>query len=230
MSKARIMGAGSSGYNYGVNKNSPGNGNGKWQGLWPSVGHARNARHINIEAGGNNRNVVFCMNQLGGVGKISNMFATTADGVKNCTPTCILSNDVSQAIIMLNEYARSKKKYLCMKGVNETIFADIGHSSSSFTPLDPNDQSLGSIKEYILTINNLNIVLPVKGVNQLHVVALVDDNDVSKLFNAGFGISILCNKVIAFGDGGGTLSSDLRDRESVIPAFGRYSGLINPPS
>ena len=81
MSKARSMYAGTSGSNYGVNKNSPGNG--KWQGLWPSVGHARNARHINIEAGGNNRNVVFCMNQLGGVGRISNMFATTADGV-NC--------------------------------------------------------------------------------------------------------------------------------------------------
>ena len=78
------MYAGSSGSNYGVNKNSPGNGNGKWQGLWPSVGHARNARHINIEAGGNNRNVVFCMNQLGGVGRISNMFATTADGVQEC--------------------------------------------------------------------------------------------------------------------------------------------------
>ena len=82
MSKTRSMYAGSSGYNYGANKNSPGNGNGKWQGLWPSVGHARNARHINIEAGGNNRNVVFCMNQLGGVGRISTMFATTADGVK----------------------------------------------------------------------------------------------------------------------------------------------------
>ena len=84
MSKARSMYAGSSGSNYGVNKNSPGNGNGKWQGLWPSVGHARNARLINTRAGGDNRNVVFCMNQLGGVGRISNMFATTADGVKDC--------------------------------------------------------------------------------------------------------------------------------------------------
>ena len=81
MSKARSMYAGSSGSNYGVNKNSPGNGNGKWQGLWPSVGHARNARLINTRAGGDNRNVVFCMNQLGGVGRKSNMFATTADGV-----------------------------------------------------------------------------------------------------------------------------------------------------
>ena len=84
MSKARSMYAGSSGSNYSVNKNSPGNGNGKWQGLWPSVGNARNARLINTRAGGDNRNVVFCMNQLGGVGRISNMFATTADGVKDC--------------------------------------------------------------------------------------------------------------------------------------------------
>ena len=37
----------------------------------------------------NNRNVVFCMNQLGGVGRISNMFATTADGVKEpCKNGC----------------------------------------------------------------------------------------------------------------------------------------------
>ena len=84
MSKARIMGAGSSGFNYGANKNSPGNGNGKWQGLWPSVGHARNTRYINVRAGGNNRNVVFCVNQLAGVGRISNMFAPTADGVAGC--------------------------------------------------------------------------------------------------------------------------------------------------
>ena len=84
MSKARIMYAGSSGSNYGVNKNSPGNGNGKWQGLWPNVGHARNARLINTRAGGDNRNVVFCINQLGGVGRKSNMFATTADGMADC--------------------------------------------------------------------------------------------------------------------------------------------------
>ena len=38
MSKTRSMYAGSSGYNYGANTHSEGNGNGKWQGLWPSVG------------------------------------------------------------------------------------------------------------------------------------------------------------------------------------------------
>ena len=95
MSKARSMYAGSSGSNYGVNKNSPGNGNGKWQGLWPSVGHARNTRYINTRAGGNNRNVVFCMNQLGGIGRKSNMFATTADGIQDCKHGHIFNLDGS---------------------------------------------------------------------------------------------------------------------------------------
>ena len=84
MSKSRIMGAGSSGYNYGANKNKPGGGGGKKQGLPPRVGHARNARLINTHAGGDKRNVVFCINQLGGVGGKSHHFATTADSIKEC--------------------------------------------------------------------------------------------------------------------------------------------------
>ena len=106
MSKARSMYAGSSGYNYGANKNSPGNGNGKWQGLWPSVGHARNARLINTRAGGDNRNVVFCMNQLGGVGRISNMFASTADGVKDCVP-----GEYNELKMNLLDYIKLLKNY-----------------------------------------------------------------------------------------------------------------------
>ena len=114
MSKSRIMGAASSGYNYGANKNSPGNGNGKWQGLWPSVGHARNARLINTRAGGDNRNVVFCMNQLGGVGKISNMFATTADGVQEPCPGSVNNpwwynnQAIIAAATLLNSFIQTK--------------------------------------------------------------------------------------------------------------------------
>ena len=79
------MYAGSSGSNYGVNKNSPGNGNGKWQGL-PPITNMRSLMipYVKTRARGDNRDVVFCMNQLGGVGRISNMFATTADGVTDC--------------------------------------------------------------------------------------------------------------------------------------------------
>ena len=93
MSKTRSMYPGSSGSVYMVNKNSPGNGNGKWQGLPPTVGHADNARYINIHAGSTeaSRRQVFCFNALGGVGKISTMFATTADGVKDCKSGQFLS-------------------------------------------------------------------------------------------------------------------------------------------
>ena len=71
------MYAGSSGSAYGVNENSPGNGNGKWQGLPPTTNKRSNLiPFIRTHARGDNRNVVFCMNQLGGVGRISNMFAT----------------------------------------------------------------------------------------------------------------------------------------------------------
>lgn len=82
MSKSRSMYAGSSGSNYGVNKNSPGNGNNKWQGL-PSITNMPSGlnRYIRTKADGDNRNVVFCINQLGGVGKSSNMFASSADGL-----------------------------------------------------------------------------------------------------------------------------------------------------
>ena len=83
MSKCRSMYAGSSGSAYGVNENSPGNGNGKWQGLPPVTNMRSNiVPYVKTHARGDNRDVVFCMNQLGGVGRISNMFATTADGVK----------------------------------------------------------------------------------------------------------------------------------------------------
>ena len=76
------MYAGSSGSVYNVNANSPGNGNGKWQGL-AAITNMRPhlVPYVRTRANGDDRNVVFCMNQLGGVGRISNMFASTADGV-----------------------------------------------------------------------------------------------------------------------------------------------------
>ena len=83
MSKCRSMYAGSSGYNYGSNTHSPGNGNGFLQGLVSTVNkRAGLIKFIRTEAGGQNRDMVFCINQLGGVGKRSNMFASNADGVK----------------------------------------------------------------------------------------------------------------------------------------------------
>ena len=91
MSRSRIMGAGLAGATRkgdGANVNQVQFGN-KLQGLPPTTGQDSNSlRAINNRAFGNQRNVVFCVNQLGGVGGIrgSNMFASTADGVGNCVP------------------------------------------------------------------------------------------------------------------------------------------------
>jgi len=100
MSKARIMGAGSAGstiYNCNVNLKTCG-GN-KKQGLpWSLQGIVSfNRRHILIKAVGNKRDVVFTMNQLGGVssssfGSSSNSYAV-GGGIRNvppfiCSPYC----------------------------------------------------------------------------------------------------------------------------------------------
>ena len=85
MSKCRSMYTGSSGSAYNANSMHPGNGNGKWQGL-VSTTNKRSAiiPYIRRRADSDDRNVVFCMNQLGGVGRKSNMFAPNADGIKDC--------------------------------------------------------------------------------------------------------------------------------------------------
>ena len=77
------MYAGSSGSSHNVNKMSEGNGNNKWQGL-PGLTNLRSSLVVPVKtrAYGVNRDKVFCLNQLGGIGRFSNMFASTADGVK----------------------------------------------------------------------------------------------------------------------------------------------------
>tara|TARA_B100001093_G_C26567035_1_gene901266 strand:- start:423 stop:887 length:465 start_codon:yes stop_codon:yes gene_type:complete len=92
MPRIRTMGAGlggSTANNVNVNANT-GGGN-KKQGLSTTtnkrVQFVSNA--IKNRSYGENRNVIFCMNQLGGIGAVSGgngsrMFGTTSDGVKDC--------------------------------------------------------------------------------------------------------------------------------------------------
>ena len=208
MSKARSMYAGSSGSNYSVNKNSPGNGNHKWQGLPPTVGHAGNARHINIEAGGNNRNVVFCMNQLGGVGRISNMFATTADGIKDCKPSCKIDQKIVSAINILKQYVRTYNQQnsltgvnrlgICLRGQGESLFTDHITDGDGFQPIPTSAPT--NVINAVSLINNLNITLPVNGDPLVHEVALVSVEDASKLVQKNYAVRVLCNNMLAFGD------------------------------
>ena len=198
MSKSRIMGAASSGYNYGANKNSPGNGNGKWQGLWPSVGHARNARLINTRAGGDNRNVVFCINQLGGVGRISNMFATTADGVQDCKNGCILPSNIRNALQQLTNYASKRGLLLGLAGVKETVKSDLPNTSG-LTPFDKNFSP--EMQQYVDLINGLGLEFAVTGPKdiQRHEVVMLTETDAEKLKAGGYGVPTLCDNIIAYG-------------------------------
>ena len=202
MSKARSMYAGSTGSNYGVNKNSPGNGNGKWQGLWPSVGHARNARLINTRAGGDNRNVVFCMNQLGGVGRKSNMFATTADGVKQPCPGDGLT--ALAAVRILQAYLKKKyngKGSLILVGEHETLKKDgVVDHSGVFTPIKHFYKESADYKDLPPTeqqavdvLNNLKIKLPLKkdGPLYLHVAGYASFHAQSKLFEKKYGRPVI---------------------------------------
>ena len=88
MSTSRKMGAGLAGSSKSIRLNGPVGGGDKLQGLVSSVGKSYNVDYR--KSYGQNRNVVFYMNQLGGIGKSKSMFATNADGVHTLT----LKNDV----------------------------------------------------------------------------------------------------------------------------------------
>lgn len=147
MSKARSMYAGSSGSNYGVNKNSPGNGNGKWQGL-AGITNMRPflVPYVRTRSDGENRNVVFCINQLGGVGKRSNMFASTADGVHN--KNCADSTESTLGAVLYGSMgsADSKEQIINVEGSTITLGVDdfdfdedlTGGSVKSFSQCDSN--------------------------------------------------------------------------------------------
>ena len=82
MSKCTAMHAGSSGSSYGCNKMSKGNCNGKWQGLASTKNRsAKMIKNIQSRSYGKDRNVVFKINQLGGVGGKTKMFAANSDGL-----------------------------------------------------------------------------------------------------------------------------------------------------
>lgn len=78
-SKIRTMGAGFAGANLTLNTG----GGDKKQGLTSSVGHDRWAtKAIQTRADGNQRDVIFYINQLGGVGAGKSQFRTASNSFK----------------------------------------------------------------------------------------------------------------------------------------------------
>jgi hypothetical protein len=85
MSKARIIGAGSAGSTiYHCNVNLDTAGGTKKQGLpYLLTGQTYNKRWVSVKAVGNNRDTIFTINQLGGIGRVE---WYPQDGVRNRPP------------------------------------------------------------------------------------------------------------------------------------------------
>ena len=240
MSKCRSMYAGSSGSAYGVNENSPGNGNGKWQGLPPTTNKRSNLiPFIRTHARGDNRNVVFCMNQLGGVGRISNMFATTADGVKKpCAGSEYYFGGAALAAVqVLQEYLKAKygdSGSLILVGRHETLKSDgvICNYCDKIQHYDPTHQEYYTLPPRVRAaadvLNALQIKLPLKpgGEPVLHIAGYESFMGQRKLIENGYGkplkfgpgvfvmtycfLDIAC-KTVAIGDTGSTGCGTLND-------------------
>ena len=212
MSKCRSMYAGSSGAAYNANAMHPGNGNGKWQGL-VSTTNMRSAiiPYVRTRADSDNRNVVFCMNQLGGVGRKSNMFATTADGVKQPCHNGVksaLENAIETLWHFFLNYGNADgtlilvgaKEYLTIDNVQDPQkFQSIQH----FDKQHPEYNNLPSyIQQLVDIVNRAGFSGPLKpgGPDVPHIVGWASAKAQTALQSNGFGrfISIGTSSVFMF--------------------------------
>ena len=89
MSKCRSMYAGSSGINYGVNDNGPGNGNGKWQGPAPITNMRSSLIPMSEVMLMEIVEILYLYESMSTIGSKSTMFASNADGN---IPDCIVTH------------------------------------------------------------------------------------------------------------------------------------------
>ena len=159
MSKCRSMYAGSSGAAYNVNGMHPGNGNNKWQGL-VSTTNMRSSiiPYVRTRADGDNRNVVFCMNQLGGIGRKSTMFATTADGVKlPCQGSSISTNNSNDGKKNLDLWLNGVTFYNNLQEMAESTNGDADALNECVTPPSQTFLTVGLPYDVYLTAKSANI-------------------------------------------------------------------------
>ena len=142
MSKARSMGAGAGGLAYGVNTGGNQGGGNKKQGLLPTATNyfISRAGHNNFyRAHGNNRNKVFCMNQLGGVGRGRSQFGPgSRDGVNPVAGGCVTTLEQLEQYIqfLINYFKIIFPNYtLCLVGELESVKEDIDSCINNTTLL-----------------------------------------------------------------------------------------------
>lgn len=164
-------------------------------------------RNYRTRTDGNNKNVIFCMNRMGGVGRGRSQFNVAGvnlpDGTRPCVPFRANNNitrniyNVRNAVAQAKAYARSQGKYLCLVGTHETVNSDLGitgHVNAG------NFVRLGNHVPGVAVLNSLGLVYQVKGKSQKHIAAMVTREVALELIKAKFGILVGYNlNLIAFG-------------------------------
>ena len=229
MPKSRVMSAGTVGTNRRIRVNGPEGGGDALQGL-PAITNMPSTLvpFARTRADGNDRNVVFCVNQLGGVGRKRTQFgAGNKAGVGNtggCNdlvsfPWWFNNAAVLTAIGALTSYFASLGLNFVLVGESETLQSDIGptfpvtpaqhifHYAPGFTEYDLLSAEL---KGYVNLINSigfnfpLNIAGPGPSSTMIHICGAVTDGGKATLEQAGYGFDQ------HFGtSGGGTLRPGL---------------------
>ena len=156
MPKSRIMSAGTVGTNRRIRVNGPEGGGNKLQGL-PPICNMRSplVPYVRTRADGENRNVVFCINQLsGGVGAKRGQFGPgnragvgQTGGCAKPTPPWYYGNQrIINAFLKLREYLKntantghSKPLVLSLVGENESFKSD-GLDPSTIKGFSTDDQ------------------------------------------------------------------------------------------
>lgn len=159
-------------------------------------------RNYRTRTDGDNKNVIFCMNRMGGVGRGRSQFNVAGvnlpDGTRPCIPFRANNNitrniyNVRTAVVQAKAYAKSKGLDLCLVGTNETIESDLGVSNGVIT-------KLGNNVPGVKVINSLELVYYVKGKLQKHVAAMVTRDIAIQLLKNRFGIIVGQLGLIAFG-------------------------------
>ena len=189
--------------NVNVNLNTAG-GN-KKQGLPPSS--VEHTRLVKTRAGGENRNVVFCMNQLGGVGRGKSQFKVNGsnhpDGSRGCVtapyPYGGTPNYNGQRLsYLLNQLpALHEGQMYAAMGKDETVSGDLlGLTSqeqearvvASSTLVDEINQIIGNPDLWINREYNGKSPMQKLGIHRLVILTREDE---IKLREAGYGIRLV---------------------------------------
>ena len=229
MPKSRIMSAGTVGTNRRIRVNGPEGGGNKLQGL-PPICNMRSplVPFVRTRADGENRNVVFCINQLsGGVGAKRGQFGPgnragvgQTGGCAKPTPPWWYNNQaIIAAVALLNNFIQTSTNndaWLGFIGDHETIKGDHIDQAPGYVSTGPNadkwifEPFIGSsyypnanpaVKAAAALINSMQIRAWVNGKYMLHEVGIIGSSIPGNTPDHGLNLRLADRLIIGvFGD------------------------------